>query len=117
MGFGSDWPVAPLDPVLGLDAAVNRQTLDGKHPEGWFPEQKVTLAEAIRAYTLDNAYAAYTEDRTGSLTPGKYADLVLLDRDLFALPPERIKTARVDVTVLAGRVVYEREPEPARPRR
>ena len=114
MGFGSDWPVAPLDPVLGLDAAVNRQTLDGKHPEGWFPEQKVTLAEAIRAYTLDNAYAAYMEDRTGSLTPGKYADLVLLDRDLFALPPDQIKTARVDVTVLAGRVVYERAPGPAR---
>jgi predicted amidohydrolase YtcJ len=108
--FGSDWPVAPLDPVLGLDAAVNRQTLDGKNPEGWYPDQKVTLAEAIRAYTLDNAYAAFMEDRTGSLTPGKYADLVLLDRDLFAVAPAEIKDAKVDLTVLGGRVVYERAP-------
>lgn len=114
MTFGSDWPVAPLDPLLGLDAAVNRQTLDGKHPDGWYPDQKVTLAEAIRAYTLENAYAAYMEDRTGSLTPGKYADLVLLDRDLFTVPPDQIKSAKVDLTVLAGRVVYERGPAPAR---
>jgi predicted amidohydrolase YtcJ len=108
MAFGSDWPVAPLDPMLGLDAAVNRQTLDGKHPGGWFPEQKVTLAQAIRAYTLDAAYAAFMEDRTGSLTPGKYADLVVLDTDLFAVPADRIKDAKVDLTMLAGRVVYER---------
>lgn len=110
LAFGSDWPVAPLDPLLGLDAAVNRRTLDGKHPGGWFPEQRVTLAEAIRAYTLDAAYAAYMEDRTGSVTPGKYADLVVLDGDLFAMPPDRIATARVDLTILAGRVVYERAP-------
>ena len=108
--FGSDWPVAPLDPMLGLDAAVNRQTLDGRHPGGWFPEQKVTLAEAIRAYTLDAAYAAYMEDRTGSIAAGKYADLVLLDRDLFAVPADQIKAARVDLTVLAGRIVHERAP-------
>jgi hypothetical protein len=108
MAFGSDWPVAPLDPMLGLDAAVNRQTLDGKNPGGWFPEQKVTLAEAIRAYTLDAAYAGYMEDRTGSITAGKQADLVLLDRDLFAAPPAQIKEAKVDLTMLAGRVVHER---------
>ena len=108
MAFGSDWPVAPLDPLLGLDAAVNRRTLDGKHPGGWFPEQKVTLAQAIRAYTLDAAYAAFLDDRTGSLTPGKYADLVVLDMDLFAVPADRIKGAKVDLTMLAGRVVYER---------
>ena len=110
MAFGSDWPVAPLDPLLGIDGAVNRRTLDGKNPGGWYPEQKVTLAEAIRAYTLDAAYAAFMEDRTGSITVGKYADLVLLDRDLLALPPEEIPQARVDVTVLAGRVVHERVP-------
>jgi predicted amidohydrolase YtcJ len=108
LAFGSDWPVAPLDPMLGLDAAVNRQTLDGKNPGGWFPEQKVTLAEAIRAYTLDAAYAGYMEDRTGSITAGKQADLVLLDRDLFAAPPAQIKEAKVDLTMLAGRVVHER---------
>jgi predicted amidohydrolase YtcJ len=107
LAFGSDWPVAPLDPLLGLDAAVNRRTLDGKHPGGWFPEQKVTLAQAVRAYTLDAAYAAFLDDRTGSLTPGKYADLVVLDTDLFAVPADRIKGAKVDLTMLAGRVVYE----------
>ena len=79
MNFGSDWPVAPLDPVLGIDAAVNRATLDGKNPDGWFPEQKVTVAQAVRAYTMEK-FAAFMEAKTGSITPGKYADLVLLDQ-------------------------------------
>jgi predicted amidohydrolase YtcJ len=109
VAFGSDWPVAPLDPIAGLDAAVNRQTLDGKHPEGWYPEQKITLAQAVRAYTLEGAYAAFMEDRTGSLAPGKYADVIVLDRDLFALPAREIRAAKVDLTVLGGRVVYERD--------
>lgn len=109
MGFGSDWPVAPLDPILGIDAAVNRQTLDGKNPQGWFPEQKISVAEAIRAYTIENAWAAFMDDRTGSITPGKYADLVLLDQDLLRIAPERIKDTHVDVTILGGRVVYERQ--------
>jgi predicted amidohydrolase YtcJ len=108
MGFGSDWPVAPLDPILGIDAAVNRQTLDGKNPGGWFPEQRLTVAEAIRAYTIENAWAAFMEDRTGSITPGKYADLVLLDQDLLRIQPERIKDTRVDLTVLGGKVVFAR---------
>jgi predicted amidohydrolase YtcJ len=108
MNFGSDWPVAPLDPILGIDAAVTRATLDGKNPEGWFPEQKVTVAEALRAYTLENAYAAFMEAKTGSITPGKYADLVLLGQDLFRIPPGRIKETRVDMTVMGGKVVYER---------
>jgi predicted amidohydrolase YtcJ len=112
MAFGSDWSVAPLDPILGLDAAVNRATLDGKNPDGWFPEQKLTLAEAIRAYTIENAYAAFMESKTGSVTPGKYADLVLLDRDLFAVPPAEIAKARVDLTILGGHVVYERGSRP-----
>jgi len=106
--FGSDWTVAPLDPILGIDAAVNRQTLDGKNPDGWFPEQKISVAEAIRAYTLENAYAAFMEAKTGSITPGKYADLVILDKDLLRIPASEIKTTRVDVTLLAGKVVYER---------
>jgi predicted amidohydrolase YtcJ len=108
MAFGSDWPVAPLDPILGIDAAVNRQTLDGGNPQGWFPEQRLSVAEAIRAYTIENAFAAYMDDRTGSIAPGKYADLVLLDQDLLRIAPERIKQTRVDLTVLGGRVVYER---------
>jgi predicted amidohydrolase YtcJ len=108
MNFGSDWAVAPLDPILGIDAAVNRATLDGRHPEGWFPEQKITVAEAVRAYTLENAYAAFMEAKTGSITPGKYADLVLLDQDLFRIPSSRIKDTRVDLTVMGGKVVYER---------
>ena len=108
MNFGSDWSVAPLDPILGIDAAVNRATLDGKNPDGWFPEQKITVAEAVRAYTLENAYAAFMEAKTGSLTPGKYADLVLLDQDLFRIPPSRIRDTKADMTILAGKVVYER---------
>ena len=108
MNFGSDWSVAPLDPILGIDAAVNRATLDGKNPGGWFPEQKITVAEAVRAYTLENAYAAFMEAKTGSITPGKYADLVLLDQDLFRIPPSRIKDTKVDLTVMGGKVVYER---------
>jgi predicted amidohydrolase YtcJ len=108
LAFGSDWPVAPLDPILGIDAAVNRQTLDGKHPGGWFPEQRLSVAEAIRAYSLEPAYAAFMEDRTGSITAGKHADLVLLDRDIVRIPVDEIREARVDMTVLAGRVVHER---------
>ncbi len=108
MCFGTDWPVAPLDPILGLDAAVNRRTLDGKNPDGWFPEQKITVAEAIRAYTLENAFAAYAEAKTGSITVGKYADLVLLDKDLLKINPKEIPGTKVEVTVLGGKVVYER---------
>ena len=108
MAFGSDWPVAPLDPILGIDAAVNRQTLEGKNPDGWFPEQRLTVAEAIRAYTIENAWAAFMDDRTGSITPGKYADLVLLDQDLLRIAPARIQQTRVDVTILGGRVVFDR---------
>lgn len=108
MAFGSDWPVAPLDPILGIDAAVNRRTLDGRNPDGWYPEQRVSVAEAIRAYTIENAFAAFMDDRTGSITPGKYADLVLLDEDLLRIPPDGIGSVQVDMTILAGRVVHER---------
>jgi len=111
MCFGSDWNVAPLNPMLGIDAAVNRRTLDGRHPEGWYPEQKITVAEAIRAYTLENAYACYMEGKTGSITPGKYADMIILDTDILREPTDRIAEAKVDMTLLAGQVVYERETE------
>ena len=106
LAFGTDWPVAPLDPLLGLYAAVTRATLDGKNPGGWIPEQKITLAEAIEAYTLGSAYAEFTDDQKGSLTPGKLADIVVLDADLFRLPPAEIKNAKVAATIVAGKLVY-----------
>ncbi len=94
LAFGSDWNVAPLDPVLGIYAAVTRRTLDGKHPEGWVPEQKITVEEALRAYTAGNAYAVFAEGSLGRLAPGYQADLVVLDRDLTRIPPETIDRAQ-----------------------
>lgn len=83
MAFGSDWSVVPLSPILGIDAAVNRRTLDGKHPDGWFPEQRITVAQAVECYTLTAAYAAFREKECGSLEVGKLADLVVLSRDIL----------------------------------
>jgi predicted amidohydrolase YtcJ len=109
LAFGSDWSVAPLNPLLGIDAAVNRRTLDGKHPDGWFPEQKITVAEAIEAYTLGSAYAAFQEKDRGSLEVGKLADFVVLSRDILAEQErERIADTHVLVTVVGGKVVYEK---------
>jgi predicted amidohydrolase YtcJ len=110
LAFGSDWTVAPLNPMLGLYAAVTRATLDGKNPGGWFPEQKLTLEEAIEAYTMGSAFAEFREKEKGSLTPGKLADVVVLDSDLFAMAQEKIKDALVRYTIVGGKVVYaERE--------
>jgi predicted amidohydrolase YtcJ len=108
LAFGSDWTVAPLNPMLGLYAAVTRATLDGKNPNGWFPEQKLTLKEALEAYTLGSAYAEFREKEKGSLVPGKLGDVVILDTDLFAIAPEKIKDAAVCWTIVGGRVVYEK---------
>ena len=109
LAFGSDWPVAPLDVLAGIDAAVNRRTLDGKHPDGWFPEQRITVAEAIEAYTLGSAYGAHQEKDRGSIRAGKLADLVVLSRDILD-PKENDKIAetKVDLTVVGGKVVHER---------
>jgi len=106
LDFGSDWTVAPLDPILGIYAAVTRRTLDDKNPEGWFAAQKVTVEEALRAYTVENAYGVFAEGRRGVLKPGARADLVLLDRDLTTIPPTDIPNTRVLVTVAGGQVVY-----------
>jgi predicted amidohydrolase YtcJ len=106
IGFGSDWTVAPMDPILGIYAAVTRRTLDGKNPGGWLPEQKLTVDEALRAYTAEDAYAVFAEGSRGKLRPGYRADLVLLDKDLLSIPPESIETAQVRATVAGGRVVY-----------
>ncbi len=107
LAFGSDWTVAPLNPMTGLKAAVTRQTLDGKHPDGWMPEQKLTLDEAVHAYTVGSAYAEFAEKVKGSITPGKLADIVMLDRDLYKTDPAKIDQARVLLTVMDGRVVFE----------
>jgi predicted amidohydrolase YtcJ len=110
VAFGSDWSVAPLSPILGIDAAVNRRTLDGKHPKGWFPEQKTTAAEALEAYTVTAAYAAFEEKDRGSLAPGKLADCVILSRDVLDdADRDHIADAEVLATVVGGKVVYEKK--------
>ncbi|HNX31905.1 MAG TPA: amidohydrolase [Holophaga sp.] len=106
LAFGSDWPVAPMDPILAIHAAVTRQTLDGRHPDGWIPEQKISLEAAIHASTLGGAWAEFAEAEKGSITPGKLADVAVLDRDLFRIRPEEIKDAHVSMTLCGGEVVY-----------
>jgi predicted amidohydrolase YtcJ len=107
LAFGTDWDVAPLNPMLTLYAAVTRATLDGKNPNGWFPEQKLTVAEAVEAYTMGSAYAEFQEKEKGSITVGKLADLVLLSDDIFSIPAERIQQVRVEKTILGGRLIWE----------
>lgn len=108
LAFGSDWTVAPIDPVLGIYSAVTRRTLDGKHPNGWVPAEKITVEEALRAYTSGNAYGVFAERTRGKLAAGYLADLVLLDQDLTAIPPEAIERVGVRATVVGGKVVFSR---------
>jgi predicted amidohydrolase YtcJ len=108
VAFGSDWDVAPLSPVLGIAAAVTRRTTDGKNPGGWFPEQKITAAEALRAYTAGAAYAAFEENEKGTLAVGKLADFVILSADPLSVRPEELEKMEVVTTVVGGRVVYSR---------
>ncbi len=115
LAFGTDWTVAPLNPMLTLKAAVTRQTLDGKYPHGWVPEQKITLEEAIRAYTVGSAYAELQEHAKGTLAHGKLADLVLLDRDIFTMNPADLDQVRVVLTLVDGKVVYEAKATTATP--
>jgi len=105
--FGSDWTVAPLNPLEGLYAAVTRRTLDDAHPEGWVPKEKIGVEEALRAYTAANAYAGFQEDLLGTLEPGKQADFVALSENLFEIDPATIKDVRVLRTVIEGQVRYE----------
>ena len=109
LAFGTDWPVAPLDPMQSVYAAVTRRTLDDKNPNGWFPEQKLTVAETIEAYTEGSAYAEFQENDKGSITPGKLADMVLLSDDIFSIDPVKIRDTKVLKTFVGGKLVYQKE--------
>ncbi len=106
LAFGTDWTVAPLNPMLTIYAAVTRATLDGKNPDGWIPEQKMKVSEAVEAYTMGSAYAEFQEKEKGSITPGKFADMILLSDDIFAIKPEAIRDVTVEMTMVGGKVVY-----------
>ncbi|HNS05414.1 MAG TPA: amidohydrolase, partial [Candidatus Saccharicenans sp.] len=110
LAFGSDWPVEPLDPRRGLYSAVTRQNIEQDLPEGgWFPEQKLTLAEAIECFTSGSAYASFEENLKGTLEPGKLADLTIFGLDIFSHEPEDILTAPVIYTIVGGKIVYQAE--------
>ena len=107
VAFGSDWYVAPASVIQGIDAAVNRRTLDGANPDGWVPGEKITVEEALRAYTVEGAYAAYDENDRGRLAAGLLADFVVLDRDITEIDSDEIAKAQVLRTVVGGRTVFE----------
>src|SRR4029079_9815547 len=108
LAFGSDWFVAPPTPMEGIYAAVTRRTIDGKNPDGWVPQQKISVEESLRAYTIDAAYAGYSEKSLGSLEPGKLADMVILDRNLFETPPHELDAVSIRTTIVGGKVVYDK---------
>ena len=112
--FGSDWTVAPIDPILGIYAAVTRRTIDGRNPRGWIPQQKVSVEDALRAYTINNAYGAFRERDLGSLAPGKRADMDVLSQNLLTIDPTRIPSVRVEYTIIDGDIVYVRPRQAAR---
>lgn len=107
LAFGTDWTVAPINPLLGIYAAVTRRTLDGKNPNGWLPEQKITVQEAVHAYTFGSAYAEFQENAKGTIAPGKLADLVILSDDIFTINPVDIEKTKVLTTIVDGRMVFE----------
>ncbi|RMD63076.1 MAG: hypothetical protein D6824_05885, partial [Planctomycetota bacterium] len=118
LSFGSDWPgtsaaAYPANPMLGLYAAATRQTLTGQPPQGWFPEQRISVEEAIRAYTWGSAYANGDDDEKGSVEEGKLADLVALSQNLLEIPPQRILQTEVLLTVVGGRIVHNALEAPA----
>jgi len=107
LALGTDWNVAPLNPMLTLYAATTRATLDGKNPGGWFPEQKLTIQEAIEAYTLGSAYAEFQDKEKGSITAGKLADMVLLSDDVLTIDPVKIRDVKVLKTWVGGKLTYD----------
>lgn len=109
LAFGTDWDVAPLNPMLGIFAAVTRETLDGKHPDGWVPEEKISVAQAVEAYTMGSAYAEFQDRDKGSIAPGKLADMVMLSDDIFSIDPNMIRDVKVERTIVGGKVIFERQ--------
>jgi len=109
LSFGSDWTVAPLDPIAGIYAAVTRRTLDDKNPNGWLPEQKISVEDALRCYTVNNAYAGFQESRLGKLKAGMLADFVVLSDDLFTIAPEKIRDITILRTIINGKEVYAKQ--------
>lgn len=107
LAFGSDWSVAPATPLEGIYAAATRRTLDDKNPDGWIPEQKISVEEALKAYTLNGAYASFEEGIKGSLEPGKKADYVVLEKDITTINPVEIRDVKVMRTVVGGKTVYQ----------
>jgi predicted amidohydrolase YtcJ len=107
--FGTDWPIEPINPYLGLYAAVTRQSTDGQPAGGWWPEERISIEDAIRNYTAEGAYASFEEGEKGLIAAGMLADLVVHSKDLLAVAPKEILTAEPDMTVFDGRVVYERK--------
>jgi predicted amidohydrolase YtcJ len=110
LSLGTDWSVAPLNPMMTLYAATTRATLDGKNPDGWVPEEKITIREAVAAYTSGSAFAEFQEGEKGAIVRGRLADLVILSEDVFSIPPARIKEVSVLTTVVGGKVVHQRNP-------
>jgi hypothetical protein len=108
MCFGTDWYVAPLNPLLGIYAAVTRRTLDDKNPNGWIPEQKISVQDAIKCYTINSAYASFEENVKGSIEVGKLADLIVLSDDILTIDPIKIKDVKVEMTVFDGKIIYKK---------
>lgn len=103
MTFGSDWPVAPLNPMEGVYAAATRRTIDGANPGGWLPDQKISVEQAMVAYTRNNAFAGFQEDRLGQIAPGFLADIAVWDADLLAIDPVKIRDVKALRTFVNGR--------------
>ena len=108
LAFGTDYQVEPLNPMEGLYAAVTRKDRLGEEGEGWYPEQKITMEDAIRYYTLGSAYAQFMENRKGMIKPGFLADIVIADKDLLTIPENEIMKTKVDYTITGGRIVFVR---------
>ncbi|MCJ7555164.1 MAG: amidohydrolase [Ignavibacteriaceae bacterium] len=106
--FGTDWYVAPLNPLWGIYAAVTRRTLDDKNPDGWVPEQKISVEDAIKCYTINSAFASFEENIKGSIEVGKLADLVVLSDDILTINPVEIENVVVEITVFDGKIIYQR---------
>jgi len=108
VSFGTDWTVAPINPIWGIYAAVTRRTLDGKNPNGWIPDEKITVPQAIRCYTINSAYAGYEENSKGCLKPGYLADLVVLSDDILAIDPVKIWDVAIEMTMVGGKIVFKK---------